>query len=39
MQKETLRPTSANCGNLTQYETLPVAAQQWKEKMAKCSKA
>jgi hypothetical protein len=38
-QEETLRPTYANCGNLTQQETLPVKAKQWKKKMAKHCKA
>jgi len=31
-QEETLRPTYANCENLTQQETLPVKAEQWKKK-------
>jgi hypothetical protein len=38
-EEETLRPTSVNCGNLTQQETLPVTAEQWKKKMAKHCKA
>jgi hypothetical protein len=35
---ETLRPSSANCGNLTHKENLSVTAQQWKKTMAKHSK-